>query len=312
MPRSPNTYVFTLNNWQPADRLRLEAPHEKVRYIHFAEEVGEQGTPHLQGYIQLWKPMSMRDLNPLLFGSRAWLAVAAGTLEDNLEYCGKTGRDRCNWYERGIPRTGKKGERSDLALVQQAINEGRSYDEICDEHFDVVARHDRFVRQRVDAHQQAVLLSSLQEEFSDIVLRPWQQTLLNLLLTIPDPRKVIWRWDGMGNVGKSYFAKYLAVTHGALKLEPGKKMDLAYIFAQKPAKIVIFDLSRTTAPDPETRSSPLDVIYSLMESLKNGYLISTKYDSRAVMFEVPHVVVFANFPPDRTKMSDDRWDISEL
>lgn len=116
----------------------------------------------------------------------------------------------------------------------------------------------------------------------------------------------------MGNVGKSYFAKYLAVTHGALKLEPGKKMDLAYIFAQKPAKIVIFDLSRTTAPDPETRSSPLDVIYSLMESLKNGYLISTKYDSRAVMFEVPHVVVFANFPPDRTKMSDDRWDISEL
>lgn len=308
MPRQ-NAYVFTLNNWQPADRLRLEAPHPAVRYIIFGEEIAPTtGTPHLQGYLQLWKEMKMKDLNPLLFDNRARLALARGSEQDNQGYCSK---DAQNVYERGVPRKGK-GERSDLSAVQAAINEGRSYDEICDDHFDTVAKYDRFVRQRVDAHQQAVIFSSIQEELSSVVLRRWQQTLLDRLLLAPDPRKVMWRWERVGNIGKSFFAKYLTVLHGALKLEPGKKMDLAYIFAQKPSKIVIFDLARTTAPDPDSQKTPLDVIYSLMESLKNGYLISTKYDSRAVVFEVPHVLVFANFPPDTSKMSNDRWDIEEL
>lgn len=308
MPRM-NAYCFTLNNWQPADRLRLEAESPAVRYIIFGEEIcPTTGTPHLQGYVQLWKEMKMKDLNPLLFDNRARFALARASEDVNKAYCTKEAR---NVFERGIPRKGA-GERSDLTAVQAAINQGRSYDELCDEHFDVVARHDRFVRQRVDAYQQAATLSSIREELLSVVLRPWQAALLEMLLLAPHPRKIIWRWERNGNIGKSFFAKYMTVLHGALKLEPAKKMDLAYIYAQKPSKIVIMDLARTTAPDPETRSSPLDVIYSLMESLKNGYLISTKYDSRAVVFEVPHVVVFANFPPDFSKMSDDRWDVVEL
>ena len=34
----------------------------------------------------------------------------------------------------------------------------------------------------------------------------------------------------------------------ALALESGKKVDMAYIYAQRPTKIVFVEISRTTAP----------------------------------------------------------------
>jgi len=95
-----------------------------------------------------------------------------------------------------------------------------------------------------------------------------------------------------------------------LLLESGKKLDMAYIFAQKPTKIVMIDLSRTSAP--VDGKDYLAGVYSICENLKNGVVMSTKYESVSVQFAVPHVIVFANWPPDYTKWSFDRYDVTNL
>jgi hypothetical protein len=79
---------------------------------------------------------------------------------------------------------------------------------------------------------------------------------------------------------------------------------------QKPTKIVMIDLSRTSAP--VDGKDYLGGMYSLCEHLKNGVLMSTKYESMSVQFAVPHVIIFANWEPDYTKWSPDRYDVTNL
>lgn len=309
MPRM-NAYCFTLNNWLPADRLRLEADDDNVRYIVFGEEVAPStGTPHLQGYMQLYNEERMTTLNPRLFDNRARLTLAKGSAEQNKRYCTKDG---VNVYERGSPR-GAKGTRTDLDLVKKAIDDGKSYDEIADEFFGTVSRCDRFVRQRVEARDRGLFQSELKSSMSSVVLYTWQRDLLTTLSTVPHPRHVMWMWEMEGGKGKSFMARYLLATTSTLVLEAGKKYDLAHIVATTVPfpQIIVFDLARTTAPE-EGVSHRLDSVYSMMESLKNGYLISTKYNSTTLTFKVPHVVVFANFEPDYSKMSADRWVVTHL
>lgn len=59
-------------------------------------------------------------------------------------------------------------------------------------------------------------------------------------------------------------------------------------------------------------SSEQHINYEIMETLKNGSFFSPKYNSRDKHAGIPHLVVFANFYPDKDKMSADRWDIRIL
>lgn len=135
-------------------------------------------------------------------------------------------------------------------------------------------------------------------------LRPWQQELDTELREEPDDRKVIWYTDTKGGAGKTAMARYLAKTRQVFIVQDGSKMaDIAYAYSQNPSSIVIFDLAR----------SHTDVLpYDQMEKFKNGYIFVGKYQSRAVHFKSPHVVVFSNMYPEKDKLSEDRWDIRDL
>ena len=54
------------------------------------------------------------------------------------------------------------------------------------------------------------------------------------------------------------------------------------------------------------------VNYATLESLVNGMVVSGKYEGGKAFFDSPVVVVFANEPPKKEKMSADRWDIIQL
>ena len=122
----------------------------------------------------------------------------------------------------------------------------------------------------------------------------------------PDPRKIMWYWSEGGNVGKSGMALWLVAMKNACLLEPSKKADMAHVFASEPKPIVVFDCTRKTE---HTGCGPA---YSLAEQMKNGTLFSGKYNSRTVVFKKPHVIFFANFSPDMTVWSEDRYEIIKL
>ena len=90
-------------------------------------------------------------------------------------------------------------------------------------------------------------------------------------------------------------------TQGAKVLINGRFADLAFIYQGE--KICIFD---------NTRSMESYVNYGILEGIKNGYLVSTKYAGCTKSFAKPHVVVMANFKPDYNKLSLDRWGVRVL
>ena len=59
--------------------------------------------------------------------------------------------------------------------------------------------------------------------------------------------------------------------------------------------------------------SVVDVPYSLLEEIKDGFSISAKYDSKQLRFNTPNIIiVFANNTPIKHKVSKDRWSIFEI
>lgn len=286
----------------------LRTPNSRLAYIIVGHEVGEQGTPHLQIYFQLEKQTKLTTIKN--WGgpwARMHLEPARGKPEQAADYCKKEN----NFFELGTMKTSQQGKRNDLEELQKAIREGKSYDEVCEEHFDTAAKFHKFIRERIQARDTQKELDSLKEAFASASLRPWQERLLDVVHENPNPRKIHWIWEDVGNVGKSWMAKYLMAMENAVLLTPGKKADMAYIFSKNPSKIVIFDLSRTTAPT-DGKEHYLDGVYSLAEDIKNGMVTSYKYDSANVLTTGSHVIFFANFAPDMTKWSQDRYLITRL
>lgn len=321
-------YVFVINNYTDGHIAKLNS-HDNWRYLKYAKEVGKPkevldadetlgphiipGTPHLQGYIELFKP---QKLKPFFKNEGGWwFQPAKGTAEENINYIQKQQYredgtvDETNIYTRGVPAEPKKGCRNDLEELKKAIDSGATYDEICDQFFDDAAKYHKFIKERIVARDEQLVLSKHRTTFSDFVLRPWQESVANHLEGPVHPRQINWVWEQVGNTGKSTMASYLEVQKGALVLEPAGKKDLAYIISQTIGlkEIVVFDLARCQEPDANEKYNPLAGFYNICEGLKNGCITNTKYESKRFRVNVPHVWVFANFPPDATKWSKDRY-----
>ena len=76
-------WSWTLNNYTEADVTKLKELGEAIgnedsaiRYLIFGKEIGEQGTPHLQGYIEVTSPKRMSGIKALLV-DRDWETSAS-------------------------------------------------------------------------------------------------------------------------------------------------------------------------------------------------------------------------------------------
>lgn len=138
-------------------------------------------------------------------------------------------------------------------------------------------------------------------------LKPWQKKIEEIYLSDPDDRKIYWFYEGVGGVGKSALVKYLVVKYGALFCDGGKKADLINLIFNNnmdDCKCVIWDLPRSTKGN---------ISYSTLESVKNGLVCNTKYETGVKAFNPPHIFVFANYYPDNEEnLSKDRWEIKHI
>ena len=99
----------------------------------------------------------------------------------------------------------------------------------------------------------------------------------------------------------------MIIKHKVLFCSGGKHSDIMnLVFNQDmdTCNCVMFVLPRTNKGQ---------ISYASLESIKNGMVCNTKYDTGVKIFNSPHVFVFANFPPDdESLLSGDRWHIQEL
>lgn len=134
----------------------------------------------------------------------------------------------------------------------------------------------------------------------------WQEELFTELLGDPDERRIIWYYDADGGAGKTAFARaLLARSPGVLYLSGGGYRDAAHqiIKAKTDPRIVLVNLPRSTEGK---------VSYGTFECAKDGLVASGKYEGGVRLFPPPHVVIFANYLPDLSQLSIDRWDIRHL
>lgn len=247
-------FVFTLNNWTEQEFVSMSQYFEKkgFKYI-IGKEVGESGTPHLQGYVDCnGKQIRFSTLKNL--NNRLHIEKAKGNRQQNIEYCSK------------------------------------------DE--DYVSTFELPLKQKI-----------LKKYYEGVKWKPWQQDIIDICNSTPDSRTINWFWERKGNIGKSFLSKYIAIKYNAI-IGGGKKAD---VFNQintwmeankdKSPEVVIVDLSRGD------RSY---INYPAIESIKNGMLYSGKYEGGVCYFDHPHVIVFANFEPEETALSKDRWNIVQI
>lgn len=126
-------WCFTLNNYTDIEVEAIKGIN--CRYIVFGKEVGENGTPHLQGYIEFDNPRSLGGVKKLL-GVRVHLEVRRGTPKEASDYCKKAD---LAFYEQGEMST--QGKRSDILEVREKISSGVDLDTVIEEDFELYCKY---------------------------------------------------------------------------------------------------------------------------------------------------------------------------
>jgi len=117
---------FTVNNptVSKEDYIDSVAKHKHFRYAVIGDEVGEEGTPHFQGYLELSEKITPKPLAELL--PRANSEERIGTPLQAADYCKKDGQ----WTERGS--MSRPGRRTDIEDIKRMVRDKRPMHEIAD------------------------------------------------------------------------------------------------------------------------------------------------------------------------------------
>jgi len=117
-------WVFTLNNYTDEEYISIK--DFKWKYLIIGREVGEQGTPHLQGYAEYSPNIRIERLKKI--NNRAHWEKRRGTAAQAADYCKKEG----NFEEWGEISKPEPGRRTDIEEIREMVAAGRGMKEIVD------------------------------------------------------------------------------------------------------------------------------------------------------------------------------------
>ena len=148
-------------------------------------------------------------------------------------------------------------------------------------------------------------------DMQEINWRGWQMELRQYL-DKPSNRKVIWVVGVKGNEGKSFFQRNICEEFSykrVCRVELNDARDTFHIvgkeYSENTTDIFLFNVPRAQYLYSEQ--------YKILESIKDGWATSPKYNGRNLRFKMPNVLmVFANREPDRKELSQDRWVILKI
>jgi hypothetical protein len=283
----------------------------------FVREVGELGTPHLQGALKFSQPIlftSIRKLCPAF--EKAHMEMARKEWIANVQYCLKTIKYGnienilyCDEYNETIMKC--------LCVIFEdhknyIIN---LYSE-CAKYFDMINKTKSKKIKAVDIDKEIILANRAEQGIRKPLdrgiirygsLSVWQKHFVDIFLDTPDRRTIYWIYDKFGGAGKSTLARYLQQTNDDVITVCGKSADVKYLVKQKfdttdgeGIRLVIYDVPRTSVGY---------ISYTALEEIKGGNINSTKYECGNIMIPYPHLFVFANSLPDMNAVSNSRWKI---
>lgn len=156
--------------------------------------------------------------------------------------------------------------------------------------------------------EQEKIKEKILKQYENVIWKEWQQKIINIICEKANNRTINWVFDPIGNQGKTFLRKFLALKYQCLICD-GKKdnilnqLKVKCIDNNENIEIVICDIPRHNQ----------DFInYGILEQLKDGHVYSGKYEGAEIWLEDVHVIVFSNQMPDLSKFSEDRWNIIEL
>lgn len=156
--------------------------------------------------------------------------------------------------------------------------------------------------------EKSPLMMATYDPMDNKIIFDWEQDILDLLKEVPDDRSIYWYYDKEGGIGKTTFVKSLTMKNSDYIYISGKVADIKY-------GITKYILDNKKAPKAIFMNIPRcveHISYNGLEQVKDGIFYNTKYESGMVIYDYPHVIVFANEAPDYTKMSKDRWKVTSI
>lgn len=122
-------WVFTLNNYTSEEEQAIKGwvGEKLAKFACFGREQGENGTPHLQGYVEFCGKKSLSTLRRI--NGRIHWERRKGSAKQAIDYCKKDG----DFWQEGV--CSGQGRRSDLAKIKEAIEEGKDEAFIANEYF---------------------------------------------------------------------------------------------------------------------------------------------------------------------------------
>ena len=126
-------YSYTINNYTETDVNQVLALSKLSSYTVYSYEIGETGTPHIQGYSYFKNPRSFNTIKEAL--PRAHIEVSEGTQAENKIYCigpySKDGKSKpYNPNHQEIGEISGQGKRNDLNEIRTLLQEGKGMKDV--------------------------------------------------------------------------------------------------------------------------------------------------------------------------------------
>lgn len=113
MTQRSRNFCFTLNNYTDDEIVGIK--NIKYKYIILGDEIGQNGTKHIQGYICFHNALSFSSLKKKI--PRAHIEISKGSAEQNRKYCSK---EKILFEDGEIP---SQGQRNDLSNIREIIKD---------------------------------------------------------------------------------------------------------------------------------------------------------------------------------------------
>ena len=231
-------FTFTINNYTEQDINNIDNFYNAFcNYAIYGFEQGEQGTKHIQGYIQMKKQKRFLSIVKF-FNNKAHIEKANGTPEQNKAYCSKEG----NYKEFGTI-INKGSNKLIIEDLREQIKKCNSWAEVlnipgcekhlkfCQEFFNNLDRRDK-------------------ELYKNVILKDWQ-ILINDYLNKPgDNRSILFVIDEKGGKGKTFLSNYLFNTRDDIFYSTnGKTTDIVYNYSKSIKRNILIDITRKISLD---------------------------------------------------------------